>query len=133
MPRRFKRRDHSIETARRYYAILLGKYGFHHRGTEAQREDEDCEMNSFRLSDENERFIEDELAEGNFWSRDELMNDALAQFRTYRNLMRRIDEGTEQLANGQYLELDAEGLKAFFDDVKARGRERQCSGRFFRD
>ena len=81
-------------------------------------------MSSFQLSDENERFVDEELAEGTYRSRDELMNDALVQLRTYRNLMRRIEEGTEQLKNGHYLEVDSEGLKVFFDDLKKQGRER---------
>ena len=81
-------------------------------------------MTSIELTHENERFVDEELAEGTYRSRDELRNDALVQLRTYRNLMRRIEEGTQQLHDGRYLEVDETGLKAFFDDLKTRGRER---------
>ena len=81
-------------------------------------------MTSIELTHENERFVDDELAEGTFRSRDELINDALTQYRAYRSLVRRVEEGTQQLCDGRFLEVDEEGLKAFFDGVKARGRER---------
>ena len=81
-------------------------------------------MTPIELTEENKRFVDDELAEGAFVSPDELINDALVQFRTYRNLMRRIEEGKQQLLEGRFLEVDEVGLKEFFDDVKARGRER---------
>ena len=79
-------------------------------------------MTPVELTNENERFVDEELAEGTYRSRDELMNDALVQLRTYRNLMRRIEEGAQQLHDGRYLEVDEIGLKAFFDDLKTRGR-----------
>lgn len=84
-------------------------------------------MTPIELSDENERFVDEELAEGTYRSRDELMNDALAQLRRYRNLMRRIEEGDQQLRDGRFLDVDEDGLKAFFDDLKARGHERADS------
>ena len=81
-------------------------------------------MISIELSDENERFIDEELAQGTYQTRDELLNEALEQLRNCRNLMHRIEEGAQQLKDGEYLVVDQGGLKSFFDDLKARGRER---------
>lgn len=84
-------------------------------------------MTSIELTHENEQFVEEALAQGQYQSPDELLNDAVSQLRGYRELMRRIDEGIEQLRDGRYIEVDEAGLREFFDDVKARGRERAAA------
>lgn len=81
-------------------------------------------MTSIELTQENEQFVEEALAQGQYQSPNELLNDAVTQLRGYRELMRRIDEGNEQLRDGRYIEVDEAGLREFFDDVKARGRAR---------
>lgn len=81
-------------------------------------------MTSIELTQENEQFVEEALAQGQYRSPDELLNEALSQLREYRELMNHIEEGTQQLRDGRYIEVDEAGLRAFFDDVKARGRAR---------
>ena len=77
-------------------------------------------MTSIELTQENEQFVEEALAQGQYRSPDELLNEALSQLREYRELMNHIEEGTQQLRDGRYIEVDEAGLRAFFDDVKAR-------------
>ena len=84
-------------------------------------------MTAIELNQENQQFMEEALAQGQYRSPDELLNDAVSQLRGYRELMRRIDEGNEQLRDGRYLEVDEVGLREFFDDVKARGRARAAA------
>jgi Arc/MetJ-type ribon-helix-helix transcriptional regulator len=81
-------------------------------------------VTSIELTQENEQFVEEALAQGQYRSPDELLNEALSQLREYRELMRHIEEGNQQLRDGRYIEVDETGLRAFFDDVKARGRAR---------
>ncbi len=81
-------------------------------------------MTSIELTQENEQFVEEALAQGQYRSPDELLNEALSQLREYRELMTHIEEGTQQLRDGLYIEVDEAGLRAFFDDVKSRGRAR---------
>lgn len=84
-------------------------------------------MTSIELTHENEQFVAEALAQGQYRSPDELLNEAISQLREYRELMAHIDEGNEQLRDGRYIEVDEAGLRAFFDDVKARGRERAAA------
>ena len=84
-------------------------------------------MTSIELTDENEQFVEEALAQGQYRSPDELLNEALSQLREYRELMRHIEEGTQQLRDGRYIEVDEAGLRAFFDDVKSRSRARAAA------
>ena len=44
--------------------------------------------------------------------------------RTWQELLDHIDEGTRQLRSGRYTDFDDEGLRKFFDEVKAEGRRR---------
>jgi hypothetical protein len=44
--------------------------------------------------------------------------------RTRQELLDHIDEGTQQLRNGQYTDYDDEGLRQFFEEIKAEGRRR---------
>ena len=50
-------------------------------------------MTSIELTHENEQFVEEALAQGQYQSPGELLNDAVSQLRGYRELTRRIDEG----------------------------------------
>ena len=84
-------------------------------------------MTSIELTDENEQFVEEALAQGQYRSPDELLNEALSQLREYRELMCHIEEGTQQLRDGRYIEVDEAGLRAFFDDVKSRSRARAAA------
>ncbi|MBM4075557.1 MAG: hypothetical protein FJ267_07930 [Planctomycetes bacterium] len=81
-------------------------------------------MTTIELNHDNQKFLEDSLAQGEYRSPDELLNEAVSQLRRYRDLMTHIEEGTQQLRDGRYIEVNAEGLRSFFDDIKARGRAR---------
>ena len=72
-------------------------------------------------------FVERELASGRYRSRDEVICEGLRLLRERRlyELRREIDVGLEQLDRGAGIELeDEQALKAFFEDIKQRGRER---------
>lgn len=80
------------------------------------------------ISTELEEFVQSELAKGNFASREEVIATALIQ-------MRDRQAAREQRVRQMIAECDAtpgedivlhneEELKAYFEDVKTRGRER---------
>ncbi len=85
---------------------------------------------STELSAENERFIEDAIRAGSFHSRTEVLDAAVEILRRRRELLRHIDEGTQQLRSGMGIELrgDAE-LRAFFDELEAEGMQRYAAGK----
>lgn len=76
------------------------------------------------IAPENEQFINQAIAEGTYTDRAEVVNAALTLLRSRAELLAKIDEGTRQLQNGEYTEYDDESLKAHFEDIKARGRQR---------
>lgn len=81
------------------------------------------------LSSELDRLVQQELATGEFGSRDEVLLAGVRMVGAYRehqqNLLRgQLKAGFDQLDRGEGLELDADGLRAFFDDIQNRGRER---------
>ena len=78
-------------------------------------------MTTFQLTEDNERFVTASLAEGLYASCDELFNDALRSLQQEHEWRRHVQEGTRQLRDGQYIEVDEAGLRVFFDDVKVRG------------
>jgi antitoxin ParD1/3/4 len=76
-----------------------------------------------------EQFVQDQLAQGKYQSESEVLCDAvrLMKQRELRleSLRMEIDRGLEQLDHGDYIELEGEAdLRAFFEDIKARGRKR---------
>lgn len=85
------------------------------------------------ISTELEEFVQSELARGHFASREEVIATALIQ-------MRDRQAGREQRIGQLIAECDAtpgedivlhneEELKAYFEDIKARGRERLAKTR----
>jgi len=80
------------------------------------------------LPSELQHFVEQELASGRYRSRDEVICEGLRLLRERRRyeLRREIDVGLQQLDRGEGIELeDEQALKAFFEDIKQRGRERR--------
>lgn len=79
------------------------------------------------LPPELQQFVEQELASGRYQTREDVICDALRLLRERKlhELRREIDAGLQQLDRGEGIELEDErSLQAFFDDIKARGRER---------
>jgi Arc/MetJ-type ribon-helix-helix transcriptional regulator len=76
------------------------------------------------LSQDNERFIENQIANGNYSERAEVLNDAVALLRQRQLILAKIDEGTLQLRDGEYSEYDDDSLRARFIQLKDRARKR---------
>jgi hypothetical protein len=71
------------------------------------------------LSPELNRLIAQELAIGNYGSKEELLTEAV-HLLTQRNALRQqIQAGASQLKNGEFTNYDAQSLRARFDDLKA--------------
>ncbi len=81
------------------------------------------------LSPENEQFIQHAIQCGTFQDRVEALDRAVELLRKRQALLEHIDEGTRQLRSGEYTEYDDEGLKKFFDEIKAEGRKRYEAGK----
>jgi hypothetical protein len=76
------------------------------------------------LSPENEQFLDRVVACGIFPGRTQAIDQAVDMLRKRQALLDHIDEGTRQLQSGQYTDYDDEGLRQFFEEVKAEGRRR---------
>jgi len=76
------------------------------------------------LSQENEQFIDDQIANGSYGHRVEVLNDAVALLRQHQGVLAKIDEGTRQLRGGEYTEYDDDTLRARFLELKDRARKR---------
>lgn len=73
------------------------------------------------------RFVEHEVAWGCYRSADEVIADGLRLLRERKlyELRRDIDVGIAQIERGEGIELaDDAAIAAFFEDIKARGRQR---------
>jgi len=86
-------------------------------------------MPSAILPPELDQFVKDQVAQGKYQTESEVLSDAvrLMQERDRRleSLRREIDRGLEQLDRGEFIELTNENdLRAFFEDIKAGGRQR---------
>jgi len=75
-----------------------------------------------------EQFVESQIATGQYHSADEVISAGL---RVLREITRRQEEfrrevqiGADQLDRGEGIELDQKDLRAFFDDIQARGQQR---------
>ena len=79
---------------------------------------------SHDLSPQNERFIQQAVNSGRFRDRGQALDEAVELLKKRLELLQHIDEGTRQLAGGDYDEYDEKGLREFFDDVQRQGRER---------
>jgi len=79
------------------------------------------------LPPELQQFVEQELASGKYQTQEDVICDALRLLRERKlhELRGEIDAGFQQLDRGEGIELpDERSLRAFFDDIKARGRKR---------
>jgi antitoxin ParD1/3/4 len=80
-----------------------------------------------------EQFVNEQVAAGEYRSQDEVV---VAGLQILREVKRRqaafreqVQVGIDQLDRGEGIELSQDELRAFFDDVQARGRERYEASR----
>jgi len=81
------------------------------------------------LSPNNEQFIEQVVAHGDFHDRGQALDQAVELLRRRQELLNHIDEGTKQLRKGEGIELlGEEELRTFFNRIQAEGMQRrqQC-------
>ncbi len=79
------------------------------------------------LPPELQQFVEQELASGRYQTREDVICEALRLLRERKlhELRKELDAGLQQLKRGEGIEIEDErSLQAFFDDIKARARER---------
>lgn len=82
------------------------------------------------LPPELEKFVQDEVESGHYPTPDAVVVDAVARLQsdqpvwTIEKLREELDRGVESLERGEGLTLDENGLRAFGEEIKARGRER---------
>lgn len=81
------------------------------------------------LRPEHERFIEQRIKSGKYADASAVIDDALGLLRitprSLDELGEMLDVGIQQLDRGEGITLrNEQELKAFFDDIKARGRQR---------
>ena len=69
------------------------------------------------ISPENAAFLQSQVAAGRFDSGESAVNAAIGLLKKRSELLAKIDRGVEQLNNGQYIELDEEGLEKFFNEL----------------
>ncbi len=78
-------------------------------------------------------FVQSMIVSGGFRSETEVVGEALRLMqerqRRLEELRAEIQPSLERLDRGECIELDQEGLNAFFEDIKTRGRARQESRR----
>jgi Arc/MetJ-type ribon-helix-helix transcriptional regulator len=77
---------------------------------------------SHDLSHDSEAFIADAIARGAYRDRADVIDAGLAMLRRHESLLAWIDEGRRQLDEGEYVELDDEGLKELSERLKERAR-----------
>ncbi|MGA2258380.1 MAG: hypothetical protein ABSG53_27260 [Thermoguttaceae bacterium] len=83
------------------------------------------------LSPENELFIRQAVAAGVFSDREHALDEAVGLLKNRQSILAHIDEGTRQLREGDYIEVDQGGLRGFFDEIQTRGRRRYEESRKF--
>jgi Arc/MetJ-type ribon-helix-helix transcriptional regulator len=74
------------------------------------------------LSIDSEAFIADAIARGSYRDRADVIDAGLAMLKRHENLLAWIDEGRRQLDEGEYVELDDDGLKELAERLKERAR-----------
>ena len=75
------------------------------------------------------RYVQQKVASGEFQSEDDFIAEATRLYREletrHDRLRRDVDRALQQIDRGQGIELNDDGeLRQFFDDIKARGRQR---------
>jgi Arc/MetJ-type ribon-helix-helix transcriptional regulator len=72
------------------------------------------------LTSDNADFLRHQVASGEFGTSDEALNAAVNLMRRRVAFAARFRQGVEQLARGEYLEVDDQGLDRFFDELFAK-------------
>ena len=81
------------------------------------------------LSQDNERFIENQIASGSYSDRAAVLNDAVAILMQRQQFLDKLDEAARQLQDGEYTEYDDDSLRERFHQLKDRARKRLESNR----
>ena len=81
------------------------------------------------LSPENEQFLQQAVSAGMFPDRKHALDEAVCLLKRRQELIAQIEEGTQQLRSGDFLECGQEGLRQFFDEVQTQGRARYDASR----
>ena len=89
------------------------------------------------LTPELEKFVKDKVKGGMYASASEVVREGLrwlevrdkTQAEKLADLREAIAEADRDFEEGRYVELDDEGLREFFEDIKRRGRERLAQRR----
>ena len=80
-----------------------------------------------------EQFVQQQVATGQYHSQDEVVIAGLQILREVKcrqaTLREQVQVGIDQLDRGEGIELDQNELRAFFDDIQARGRQRYEASR----
>ena len=84
------------------------------------------------LTPELEKFVKDKVKSGMYASASEVVREGLrwldvrdkTQAEKLADLREAIAEADRDFEEGRYVDLDEEGLRRFFDDIKAKGRKR---------
>jgi Arc/MetJ-type ribon-helix-helix transcriptional regulator len=74
------------------------------------------------LSSASESFIQQQVAIGAYRDRVDAIEAGIGLLRQRQELLDHIDEGRRQLEEGDFIELDREGLRLFFESLKERAR-----------
>jgi predicted transcriptional regulator len=69
------------------------------------------------LQQENERFIEQQLASGAYPSREAVIDDAIQCLKWYEKVLEKVDTGLKDVDEGRMEEFTEEELHTFFDRV----------------
>jgi Arc/MetJ-type ribon-helix-helix transcriptional regulator len=72
------------------------------------------------LSPDTESFIQQQIALGNFRSRDDAIEAGITLLKRRRELMDRLADSRRQLDEGDYVEYDDDGLRQLFEELIAR-------------
>jgi Arc/MetJ-type ribon-helix-helix transcriptional regulator len=79
---------------------------------------------SSELSTEIESFIQQQVALGTFRDRAEAIEAGVELLRREKWLLDRLAESQRQVRDGEYQDIDEEGLDQLFDRLKERARHR---------
>lgn len=80
------------------------------------------------ISPDNERFLEQAVADGRFADRGEALDEAIRLLRRREELGRAVEAGVDQLNDAQYTEYGEADLDRFLADIKAKAAARSQGG-----
>jgi putative addiction module CopG family antidote len=83
-----------------------------------------------------EQFVEQQVATGQYRSQDEVVVAGLQVLREVKRrqaeFQQQVRVGVDQLDRGEGIRVAANELRAFFDDIQARGQQRYEASKEFR-